>query len=143
MTKTFQLKNGDISFGLGNIKINDGAKGMKHLQLFASAVGSFSGFIQVYRYFKSEDLFLLWIGLFIGISHLMIFTFLLFLTHSHDVLIEDIKSIKVRKRLGNIFLDIKLKNNKLRRVNHIVNPEELDSYIKSIFEKESSEIQIK
>ena len=41
------------------------------------------------------------------------------------------KSIKIKRRFSNEFLDIRLKNNILRRVIRIENSQELEKYIKS------------
>ena len=42
--------------------------------------------------------------------------------------------MKVKQRFGREFLDIKLKNNRLRRVIGIKNPQDLEKYVESNFE---------
>ena len=42
--------------------------------------------------------------------------------------------MKVKQRFGREFLDIKLKNNRLRRVIGIKNPQDLEEYVESNFE---------
>ena len=86
------------------------------------------------RYFKTGDQFLLWTGLFIGVTHFLIFILNLFRSNQNEILFDDIKSIKVKQRFGNRFLDIRLKNNRLRRVIGVDNSQELEDYIKSNFE---------
>jgi len=50
-----------------------------------------------------------------------------------EISLNDVKSIKVKQRFNNSFLDIKLKNNRLRRVNQIEDSEELEEYIKTYY----------
>ena len=84
---------------------------------------------------KTGDQFLLWTGLFIGIAHFIIFILNLLRSNKSEVLLDDITSIKITRRFNKEFLDIKLKNNKLRRVIGIENSLELEEYIKSNIEK--------
>ena len=84
---------------------------------------------------KTGDQFLLWTGLFIGIAHFIIFILNLLRSNQSEVLLDDITSIKITRRFNKEFLDIKLKNNKLRRVIGIENSLELEEYIKSNIEK--------
>jgi hypothetical protein len=46
-----------------------------------------------------------------------------------EIQIKDIKSVTVQQRFSNKFIDIKLKNNRLRRVAGVKNKEELEAYI--------------
>lgn len=134
MTQTFKLKKGEISFDSISIKILDNSKKKNRIQLLSSGIWTIYGILSVLRYLKTGDQFLLWTGLFIGIVHLVIFILNLFRSNESKVLFNDIKSIKVREKFSSKFLDIRLKNNRLRRVNGIDNLEELDDYIKSNIE---------
>jgi hypothetical protein len=89
------------------------------------------GTFSVLRYFKTGDKFLLWAGLFIGIAHFVIFILNLFRSNQSDILFGDIKSIKVKQRFSNKFIDIKLKTDRLRRISGVDNSEGLEDYIKS------------
>jgi hypothetical protein len=57
------------------------------------------------------------------------FIFTLFRSNKSEVLFGEIKSIK--QRFSNTFLDIRLKNYRLRRVNGVENYQELEDYIKT------------
>ena len=68
-------------------------------------------------------------------NHFIIFILNLLRSNQSEVLLDDITSIKITRRFNKEFLDIKLKNNKLRRVIGIENSLELEEYIKSNIEK--------
>ena len=133
MNKTFKLKKGEISFEPSGVKILDNSKKQNLLQLLSSGIWTIYGITSVLRYLKTGDQFLLWTGLFIGITHLVLFILNLFRSNKNEILFDDIKSIKVGERFSNNkVLDIRLKNNKLRRVTGILNSQELDDYINQI-----------
>jgi len=48
--------------------------------------------------------------------------------------VDEIKSIKVKQRFANTMLDIRLKNNKLRRVIQVEDAKEIEEYIEVNFE---------
>lgn len=131
MTQTFKLKKGEISFETDKVRISDNSKKLNSIQLFTSAVWTIYGTISVLRYMKTGDQFLLWTGLFIGISHFIIFILSILRSNQNEISFDDIKSIAVKRRFSNGYLDIRLKNNRLRRVNGIENTKELEEYIKS------------
>ena len=131
MTKTFKLKKGEISFETDKVKISDNSRKQSIIHLFSSAMWTIYGIISVLRYLKTGDQFLLWTGLFIGTSHLIIFILNLLRSNQSEINLNDIKSVKVKKRFSNEYLDIRLKNNRLRRVSGIENTRELEEYIKS------------
>lgn len=135
MTHTFKLKKGEISFEIDKIKISDNSRIQKINQLLSSGIWTIFGTISVLRYMKTGNQFLLWTGLFIGIAHFVIFILNLLRSNQSEVLLDDITSIKITRRFNKEFLDIKLKNNKLRRVIGIENSLELEEYIKSNIEK--------
>jgi hypothetical protein len=134
MAQTFKIKEGEISFETDKVKISDKSTKQSRFQLFSSGMWTIYGTLSVLRYLKTGDQFLLWTGLLIGIAHFVIFILILFRSTQSDILLGDIKSIKVKQRFSNKFLDIRLKNNRLRRVNGVENSEELDDYIKSNIE---------
>ncbi len=131
--QTFKLKKGEIIFDSDKIIIVDDAQKQKRLRLFTSSMWTFFGMISVLRYLKTGDQFLLWTGLTIGIGHFIIVVFTLFLTVKSEISLTDIKSIKVRQHSCNRFLNIKLKNNKLRRVISVDNTDLVD-YIETNFD---------
>lgn len=131
--QTFKLIKGEITFDSDKIIIMDDAKKQKRLRQTTSIMWTIFGIISVLRYLKTGDQFLLWTGLIIGIGHLIIVVFTLFQTAQSEISLTDIKSIKARQRSGNRFLDIKLKNNKLRRVIRVDNTD-LVNYIETNFD---------
>ena len=135
MTQTFKLKKGEISFEADKVKISDNSRELNRIQLFSSGIWTISGAISVLRYLKTSDQFLLWTGLFIGISHFVIFILNLLRSNQSEILFDDVKFIKVKKRFGREFLDIKLKDNRLRRVIGIENSQDIEEYVESNLEK--------
>ena len=131
MTQTFKLKKGEISFETDKVRISDNSRKQNRMQLFISAIWAIYGAISFLRYLKTGDQFLLWTGLFIGVTHFIIFVLNILRSNQTEISFDDIKSINVKKRFSNVFLDIKLKNNRLRRVIGIENSQEIEEYIKS------------
>ena len=131
MTQTFKLKKGEISFETDKVRISDNSRKQNRMQLFSSAIWTIYGAISFLRYLKTGDQFLLWTGLFIGVTHFIIFVLNILRSNQTEISFDDIKSINVKKRFSNVFLDIKLKNNRLRRVIGIENSQEIEEYIKS------------
>jgi hypothetical protein len=131
MAQTFKLKKGEILFENDRIIISDKVNKQNGLTLLTSGIWIFYGTLSVLRYMKTGDEFLLWTGSFIGIGHLIIFVFTLLRSTKSEISLTDVKSIKVKQRFNNYFLDIRLKNNRLRRVNQIEDSEELEEYIKT------------
>ena len=133
MKQTFRLKKGEISFENDKIIISDKVHKQNGMLLFTSGLWIFYGIISVLRYMKTGDEFLLWTGSFIGIAHLIIFIFTLLRSVQSKISLNDVKSIKVKQRFNNNFLDIRLKNNRLRRVSQIEDTEELKEYIEKYY----------
>jgi hypothetical protein len=132
MIQTFKLKKGEILFDEDKIIIKDDAKKQKRLTLLSSIMCTIYGTLSVLKYFKTGDQFLLWTGLLIGIGHFPILVFTLFRTSQSEISLNNVKSIKIRQRLGNKFLDIKLKTNLFRRVFRVDNAELL-KYVETNF----------
>jgi len=129
--QAFRLKKGDISFESDKIIISDDAEKQKNYTILKSGLWTFFGVMSVLRYLQTGDLFLLWTGLLIGLGHFLILVFTLLRTVSKEILSTDIKSVKIKKRFGNKFLDIKLKNNRLRRLFLADNSSGLIQYIET------------
>jgi hypothetical protein len=127
----FKIEKGEISFETDKIRILDNSKKQNLLQLLSSGIWTIYAILSVLRYLKTGDQFLLWTGLFIGMANFVIFILNLIRTNQSEILFDDIKSIKVKRIFGNEFLDIKLKNNRLRRVSGIEDSIKLEEYIKS------------
>lgn len=91
------------------------------------------GTLSVLRYFKTGDQFLLWTGLFIGLAYFVIFLLILRQMAKSEISHNSIKSLKINQKFNNEYLDIKLKNSKLRLVIHTDNETELEEYIETNF----------
>lgn len=127
----FKIKKGEISFETDKVRILDNSKKQNFLQLVSSGIWTIYAILSVLRYLKTGDQFLLWTGLFIGIANFVIIILNLIRSNQSEILFDDIKSIKVKRIFGNEFLDIKLKNNRLKRVSGIEDSIKLEEYIKS------------
>lgn len=131
MTQIFKIKKGEISFESNKVRISDDSEKQNRLRLLSSGLWTLFGTVSVLRYLKTGDEFLLWTGLLIGIAHFVIFILNLFRSNQSEIPFDDIKSIKVKRRFISEYLDIRLKNNRLRRVIGVENSQELEEYIKS------------
>ena len=116
MEQNYKIKNGEITFDEMRIVISDNARRDIRILLFSSGIWVFYGSMSVLRYLKTSDQFLLWSGLLIGIAHFVILILTLRRTSKSQIENGEVQSIVLKQRLGNAFLDIKLKNGKLRRV---------------------------
>ena len=131
MTQTFKLKKGEISFETTKVIIFDNAKKQYLLELLNSGLWTIYGTTSVLRYFKTGDQFLLYSGLLIGIAHFVIFILNLLRSNQNEISFDDINDIKIKRRFNNEFLDIRLKNKRVRRVIGIENSHELEEYVQS------------
>ena len=132
MEQNYKIKNGEITFDEKRIVISDNAKRDIRILLFSSGIWVFYGSMSVLRYLKTSDQFLLWSGLLIGIAHFVILILTLRRTSKSQIENGEVQSIVLKQRLGNAFLDIKLKNGKLRRVTLVGKvPPEIKNIIKS------------
>jgi len=134
MNKTFRLKNGEISFEEDKIKISDNARTQKYIMLFSSLFVILCIIITKFNFErlgdKSSSSF--FFVLIILILIVLVPTLLLRSTKSTLVL-DEVKSLKVKQLFSNTILDIKLKNNLQRRVIGVKNAEELKNYIHDNF----------
>ena len=130
MEQKYSIKNGEIIFDENKIVIIDSAKKEIRTKILLSSIWTIYGILSVFRGLKTDDQFVLWSGLFIGIAHLVILIFTIFRTGKNTIENKDIKKIVLKNRFGNSFLDIKLKNNKTRRVNLLDEiPDELKNLV--------------
>jgi hypothetical protein len=129
MTQTFKLKKGEILFDDDKIFIKDDAKKQKLMLSLIICFGTIYGIETFLKYFKTGNNFDFWYGLIIGLVGIL--TLILWLLRSvrSEIPLIEVKSIKLNQRFNNKFLDIRLKNNRLRRVIRVDNLEELDKFI--------------
>lgn len=131
MTQTFKFNKAEISFENDKIIISDDAKQQLRRTQFTSGIWVLYGTLSILRFLNTGDQFLLWSGLIIGLGHLVVFVMILFRSTQSEIPLNDIKSIKVKKRFNNSNLDIRLKSNRLRRVLRIEETEELKKYMET------------
>jgi hypothetical protein len=129
---TFELKEGKIVFEESKILITDIAKKQRFQMLLLTASGMLLGSSYLLGYFKKGDQFGLWFGLFIMLGNILMFVVYFLRSVKSEISMNEVKSMKIKKRAGNEFLDIKLHNNRTRRVTEIYNPDRLKNYINSI-----------
>jgi hypothetical protein len=132
MTRTFELKRGTIVFEEDKIIIRDKSKSQRNLWLYLSLAGALIGVLFILGYLKSGYDLLLWIGLFYTIADIVIFLAILLGPLQSEIEMKDVKSLKLKEKYGNYFLEIKQKNNKIRRVNRIENPVYLQQFIEIV-----------
>lgn len=129
MVDSFKIEGGEITFETDKIKISDNSKKQNLPYIISSIIGLFWGVLTIIHYFTKGNEDVLWLGFIITSIHLVVLTLNLFRTHRAEIFFDEIKSIKLKQRPGGRFLDIKLKNQKLRRVSGIHNKENLQNYL--------------
>ena len=133
MKQTFKLKKGEILFEEDKIIINDDAKKQKWMLSLIICLGTIYGIETFLKYFKTGYNFDFWYGLIIGLVGILTLIIWLLRSVRSEISLDEVKSMKVRQRNGNKFLDINLKNNRLRRVIRVNNETELKEYIETNF----------
>jgi hypothetical protein len=131
MKQIFKLTQGEITFETDRILISDDSKNNNMLVLLNAVLLMIFGLLNLIRYFLNKDEILLWGGSAFFIINLVIIVTFLLRSNQNEILFKDIKSIKVQETFRWKFLDIKLKNNKLRRINGLENIQELREYLQS------------
>jgi hypothetical protein len=133
MTKTFKLKKGEVLFEDDKIIISDKATIQKYMRLIISLIWILAGIKSVLRPGQSDDMFMRSLWIFIATLNIIVFVVTILRSTKSVILYEDVKFIQVKQRFNNKFLDIRLKNNRLRRVNQIEDTEELEEYIETYY----------
>jgi hypothetical protein len=129
MIQAFQLVGGEISFEEDKIVIKDNSRRQSYFELIGIAMGATFIAILLVRDFKSDAAYYSGFLFFLGLINLSVFIIMLLRSTQGEIQIKDIKSVTVQQRFANKFIDIKLKNNRLRRVAGVKNKEELEAYI--------------
>jgi hypothetical protein len=129
MVQKFQLDGGEISFEEDKIIIKDNSRRQSYFELIGAAMGATFFAILLVRYFKTDSAYDSGFLFFLGLINLSVFIIMLLRSTQGEIQIRDIKSVNIQQRFANKFIDIKLKNNRLRRVAGVKNKEELDAYI--------------
>lgn len=135
MREKFILKKGVIVFDNDTIFITDDAATQKMFSLLIAVLSTLY-FIQVFfRSLKTGDQFDFWLGLLFILTGIPLIAVVAYRTTRSELSFNEIKSMKITRRLGNHLLDIKLKNNRSRRVSGIVDPQELQQFIAKNFKE--------
>ena len=134
MRQIFKLKKGEILFDKDKIIIKDDAKKQKWILSLFSSLWAIYGILTFLKYFKTGGQFEFWFGLLIGLSNILILVIWLLRSVRSEISLDSVKSMKIKQKFSNKFLDIKLKNNRLRRVIRVENERELENFIQINFE---------
>jgi hypothetical protein len=92
------------------------------------------GSVAILKYSKTGDEFILWSGIIIGASHLLIFIVTLLRSVKNEIGLNEVKTFKVKHRFNNRFMDIRFNNNRLRQVIQFDDADEIEDYIVKHFE---------
>jgi predicted membrane protein len=133
MIQTFKLKKGEILFDNDKIIINDNAKKQRFFILWLSCCGSIFGIGFAFNSLQSNEQIRLWLGLLIGLLNISGLILWLLRSAQSEISLSDVKSIKLSQKFSNKFLDIRLNNNRLRRVIRVDNKTELEEFIETNF----------
>lgn len=134
MKQTFKLKKGEILFEDEKIIIQDDAKKQKWILSLILCFGATYGILTFLKYFKTGSQFDFWVGLIIGLLNISILLIWLLRSIKSEIYLDTIKSMKLKQKFSNKILDIKLKNNRIRRVICVDNEEELGNFIEIYLE---------
>ncbi len=128
-SNAFEIKKGKIVFEADKIVITDHVRSQKFSILLLLASSIFLGTAYFSGYLKKGDRIGLWLGVFLLLINIPAFFLMLLRSTQNEISLKEVKSMKIKHRFGNVFLDIKLKNYRTRRVTEIFNPERLKAYI--------------
>lgn len=133
MNQTFRLKDGKISFEENKIKISDHARMQKYIMLFSNLFCIVCIIYGIFSFERLGDTSYNTLFLTLIIIILIVFVINLLKSTKKIVVVDDVKSVKVKQRFNNTILDITLKNNRQRRVVGFQNAEEVKNYINESF----------
>lgn len=133
MKQTFKLKKGEILFDDDKIIITDDARKQKWIVSLMILLPAIYAILTFLKSYKTGDQFDFWYGLLLSFLCIPALTLLLLRSVRSEISLSDVKSIRIKQRFRNIFLDIKLTSNRLRRVSEITDSMELEKFIKTNF----------
>lgn len=133
MNKVFRLKNGEISFEENKIIISDNARIYKYIMLGCNLFCIVCIANIRFNFERSGDTSYSTYFLVLIIAVLIVFVITLLKSTKNTVLLDDVKSIKVKQPFNNTVLNITLKNNLQRQVTGFRNAEELKNHINKSF----------
>ena len=133
MKQAFKLKKGEILFSENKIIINDDAgkqKWQMALLILLPALYAFSTFL---KSFKTGNQFDFWYGILLDLLCIPFLIIVSLRSVRSEIALNEVKSMRIKQRFGHKYLDIKLNNNRLRRVTDLQNAVELEKYIVTNF----------
>jgi len=133
MAQTFRLKYGEIKFENDRICISDKAKNQKYVTLFTTGFWTLITLKNTFKYEQPTTDFFYFVWVTLGLLNIILFIATLFKSTKSIILMDEVNSIKLKRRLNTQFLEIRLKDNKLRRVGQIEEPEELEEYVEKYY----------
>lgn len=133
--RTFYTEHGKIVFDSNRILIEDNAKKEKYTQIFLGSMGFLLGLSMIYKSFTEG--FISELGLVLCFLHASMIILYLIRDFSNDIPFSKIQSIRVKNRLGNVYLKIKLTNNRARYVRGAFTKEKLENFLAEEFQKNS------
>ena len=125
------FKKGEILFDDDKIIINDDARKLKWIVTLMILLPAIYAILTFLKSYKSGDQFDFWYGLLFSLLCIPLLTLLLLRSVRSEISLSDVKSMKIKQRFRNKYLDIKLNSNRLRRVNDLQNAEQLEKYIET------------
>ena len=132
MSQTFKLLKGEIIFDEDKIIIKDDAMKKKWITSLLFLLPSIYAIRSFVRSLQAGDQFDYWYGLILGSLGIIFFVVVLLSSVRSEIPLNEVKSMQLKQRFGNKFLVIKLKSNRLRKVDDIGNADALEQYIKTM-----------
>ena len=135
MKQTFKLIKGEILFDNDKIILKDDAKKQKWLSSLYTFMGTMTLILHSLKSYKTGEQIIFWVEFTFILVGILILTILLLRSVKSEISLNDVKSMKIKQGIySNNFLDIKLVNNRLRRVINVKNAKELEKFIATNFD---------
>ncbi len=131
MKQNFKLKNNEVEFDNEKILIKDNAKIDKYIMVFCNCIWILFSLMKILKYYKTGHNFDLWFGVAIGLANIFLLFYWQSISVSNEIKFTEVKSMKIKQRFKNRYLEIRLKDNKSRRVNLLENELELKEFIET------------
>ena len=131
MSQTFKLLKGEIIFDADKFIIKDNSKKQKWMWVFLLILTIIYAIRSFVRSLQTGDQFDYWYGSILGLFGILLLAWFLLKSVRSEIPLKEVKSMQLKQRFGNKFLVIKLKNNRLRKVDDIENADALEQYIKT------------
>jgi hypothetical protein len=132
MKNTFELKKGSLVFEDDKITISDNASYQKRMRLISSGLLVVMGGYNLTKYFETGRTEILFTGSLLLITGLILVISALRMNVQSEILLTDVKSLKVKRVLFKEFLHIKLTSNRTRQVAEIFNADRLREFIETV-----------